>query len=1392
MKFVFKLFFVNYYVMLLRRFFITGILIYTGTFAIAQQDSKQYQFRRIDIGKGLSHNQVNTILKDSRGFMWFGTMSGLNRYDGNNFKIFKHNSKDSSSIDDDYITRIGELPGYKLLVETHNGRNIYDPLKEKFDRHTQAFFKGLSLPDTSILQVITTRQGDFYLLFALKGLYKYNSASKQSVRINAAGKSDITAISQNSKGDLWLICRDGVLEKLDVASNRIVYRTRAVAEYMHGELLDYAVLADSDDELWIYTLANPMGVLHFKPAVNQVVPFNKEAVKFKLNTNLVMGMLQDNQGHIWVSTDHGGVNVINKKNYAIQYLLNNPDDNASLSQNSIIASYKDDQGILWIGTYKKGIDYFHESIIKFPLYRHQPSNPNSLSYDDVNRFAEDAKGNIWIGSNGGGLIYFDRAAGTFTTHRHQPGNTNSLINDVIVSLCLDKKGKLWIGTYFGGLDCYDGKTFTHYQHNPADNTTIADNRIWEIYEDRDSTLWIGTLAGGLDRFDRDKNIFYHYTASQPNAVRANYIAAIAQNRAGDLWVGTNRGCDVLEKTSGRFVHYTYDAANAASLSNWNVFTICMDSRDRHWIGTGEGLNLFNRNTQRFQHFTIEEGLPDNTILNVLEDNKHTLWVSTPKGISNVLITDSVNGQVKISCKNYDETDGLQGIEFNENAALKTSRGELIFGGPNGFNIFQPQNISSVKQVPKIVFTDFQLFNKSIFPDEEINGTVLLPQSITETRSVTLNYDENVIAIEFAALNYANAEKNKYACKLEGFKNEWLITDGKSRKATYTNLDPGEYIFHVRTANDDGTWNNNDIQLRILIRPPFWQSPLAYVLYFLVIVASLYIGRLIIIRKTREKFALEQERLEAQRMHELDLMKIKFFTNVSHEFRTPLSLIISPAEKLIKESVAPNDKKQFQLIIRNARRLLNLVNQLLDFRKLEEQELKLNTNSGDMISFIKEIAYSFSDIAENKQIAFSFVSAENRLFTTFDQDKLERILFNLLSNAFKFTPVEGFVKVVVESGNRVGERTIQIKVLDNGIGIPADKQEKIFERFFQNEIPSTMVNQGSGIGLAITKEFVRLHGGTITVESEVDKGSCFTVTLPVMPIPMETIEILKPETEQVPEAERVTENLLTTNAAEKNGPFRKKTLLLVEDNEDFRFYIKDNLKTYYTIIEAANGKTGWQKTLAEHPDLVVCDISMPEMSGIELCKKIKNDDRTSFIPVILLTALTGEEQQLAGLQTGASDYVTKPFNFEILLSKIRNLLLQQESFKKVYQKQVHAHPSEVKGESADEKFIQQALAVIEKNISNADFSVEEMSREMFMSRVALYKKLFNLTGKTPIEFIRSIRLQRAAQLLRKREMTVAEVAYEVGFNNPKYFSKYFKMEYNVLPSAYTGENESSNN
>ncbi len=1347
--------------------------------------SSSYRFSQLDVSAGLSHNQVNCIYKDQTGFMWFGTMSGLNRYDGYTFKIFKHNLNDSLSLNDDYIIKIFEGPQNKMVVQTRSGLNIYDPVTAKFIS-TNAYLNLWNLPQ-NITNIVKAGENYFFVSTGTS-LYKLDKNNRLSEikhvmlnpsSIDAAG---ITDIKKDSKNNLVLIHENGVLEKLDGDANKVIYRT-IVEPSLNKEALVYSLFVDKDDDVWLFVPPKNFGVIYCDTKLNKAKRINKESGF--LNNDIITTIIQDDKGLMWIGTDHGGINILNKHQSNVSYITNKEDDIKTVAENSIYTLFEDDNGIIWVGTFKKGISFYTDNIARFPLYRHKPSDKNSLPYEDVNRFLEDAKGNIWIGTNGGGLIYFDRKENKFTSYRHDPANSNSISNDIIVSLYIDHEGKLWIGSYYGGLDCFDGNRFIHYKHNNRDAQSLADDRVWEIFEDADNTLWIGTLGGGLDLFNRKKNVFYHHTtASAANPLQSDYISAFETDKNGNLWIGTAYGIDVMDIKTRQIIHYNTGENN---LSNYNVNAVFRDRDNNMWIGTREGLNVFDASTKKFQSFRTENGLPDNTVWTIVQDKQGYLWVSTSKGLSKIKAVKSSSG-FTISCNNYDESDGLQSRVFNDNAGYRTSKGELIFGGASGFNLFDPSAIGVDKQLPKLVFTDLQIFNKTIEAGDKINNHQILAQSLSSAKELKLRYNENVFSIEFAALNYENTSKIKYAYKLEGFNDQWLTTDSKNRKATYTNLDPGEYIFHVKACNADGVWNEEGIALKIVVLPPFWRTNIAYIIYALIIIAVLFFARRRTIQRAHARFALAQERKEAQRLHELDIMKIKFFTNVSHEFRTPLSLILTPLDKMIKRAKSEDEKKQFELIHRNGRRLLNLVNQLMDFRKMEVQELHLYVSKGDVVKFIKEVSYSFNDIAENKNIHFNYQSDCENLYTSFDHDKLERILFNLLSNAFKFTPEHGNISVEVSVEKNNSDASVEIRVRDTGIGIKQDKLDKIFDRFFQSEIPGTLLNKGSGIGLAITKEFVKMHNGSIKVESETEKGSCFTIALPFkIEDASETQKPLDIETEEASEREVEQPLLLSGVESLKHAKDSKKqTILLVEDNEDFRFYLKDNLREFYNILEAENGKTGWQKTLSEHPDLIVSDISMPVMDGIDLCKKIKKDVRTKQIPVILLTALTGEEQLLKGLETGASDYMTKPFNFEVMLSRIKNILSQQQSLKKTFAKQVDAKASDIPTDSPNEKFIQQALQIVEKNISNPGFSVEELSRELCMSRVAVYKRIFALTEKAPIEFIRSVRLERAAQLLGITQMTIAEVAYEVGFNNPKYFTKYFKAAYGILPSVYIAE------
>jgi len=1358
--------------------FLFGIVLLSLPFYAFTQ-SGTYNFAKLDVYNGLSHNQVNTIIKDSKGFMWFGTLSGLNRYDGYSCKIFRQNLSDSTSLLDNNILSLYELPFGKMWVATQGGACIYDPVTEKFDANYINYLHSLGFPSGTILKIVKGNNGRYWFLYDNRNLYLYSVADKKarpfSQQDSAQAPEIITSVKETADGKLWVIYQSGFLQLYDIDANKIIFSSIALQQqYKVNNNNNLYIDSDGDLWVWVYTY----GVYMFNPRNNTAKVFKENTSPSRLNSSLVAQIVQDENGLIWVATDHGGITLIDKKNgFKTSYLVNNPTDPKSLSQNSITAMYKDDNGIVWLGTFKQGVNYLNSSIVQFPHFHHQESNSKSLQYDDVNRFAEDKSGNIWIGTNGGGLIYFDRRNNSFKQYLYDPNNKNSLSNDVIVSLWIDHEGILWIGTYFGGLNRFDGKDFTRYEHQANDSLSLADNNVWEIFEDREQNLWIGTLGGGLDLLDRKKGQFIHKQNKQgiQNQLPSNYISAILQDSKGNLWVGTVGGIAVFEKNKTTPVFYQ-QTNNKNSLSNNNVICIAEDSRGRIWVGTREGLNLFNEETKEFQVFTTTNGLPDNLVLNILEDQFQNLWLSTPNGLCNVVPTQSQKG-VTVTVITYDETNNLQSREFNDNAALKTRAGELIFGGPSGFNIIYPDKIQKPAYHPNIIFTGLQILNKDIGPGEMVNNRVILSKSLSQLDQIDLKYKENVFSIEFASLDFGYNARDKYAYMMQGFNAEWLYADGNHRRVTYTNLDPGHYVFKVKVLKGDGSWSEIK-SLQINIQPPFWRTPLANIIYFLLIAGLLLLARRITVDRVHMRFEVFQKRREAERAHSLEQLKTKFFTNVSHEFRTPLSLIISPLDKIIKLATDEEQKKQLNLVQRNAKRLLNLVNQLLDFRKMEVQEIKLHPSIGDIIRFSKDISDSFMDIAEKKGIQLSFSSNIENLEIYFDKDKIEKILFNLLSNAFKYTHDNGRVSIALTYNapdSNEDDGTLAIEVKDTGIGIPADKYEKIFERFFQTDVPDSMVNQGTGIGLAITKEFVRLHNGIISVKSEPEKGSCFTVLLPAKKIYESSA---RPINYSVPleEAEQIM-------MEEGRKGDKKKTLLVVEDNEDIRFYLKDNLKGQYHVEEATNGKEGWEKVKHLNPDLVVSDIMMPLMDGIELARKIKTETLTAHIPIILLTAMGNEEKQLEGYNVGVNDYITKPFTFEILASRIRNLLAQQKLLQKRFQKQIEVNPGEVTITPVDEKFLKQALEVVEKHMDNPEFSVEDFSRDMFMNRVTLYRKILSITGKTPIEFIRSIRLKRAAQLLEKSGMSVSEIAYEVGFNNPKNFTKLFKEEFKVLPSQY---------
>ena len=1338
----------------------------------SQHSTDDYQFHSLEVDLGLSNSNVLSIIKDSDGFMWFGTANGLNRFDGTHMKTFYSDDRDSTALSNSYISRIYAGPEQKLWVKNVNGVfEVYQPEKEIFDRDISRYTEKYGLKNNDIHKLY--QDGNLYWFIHRSGGVSVYDEEKKETRLLGKGHTDgrlssdrVASVAKNSLGEYWVVHQNGVVDILNGNDWSIFETLQIDLDLNPSKDYDFEIFIDSEQDAWIYSPEFAFGLIHIDRKRSHISYINEDSQPLRLNNALVKGLIEHRKGQIWACTDHGGINVIHKKQGAVEYVMHDPEQSRSLAHNAIYSLYKDSDDIIWIGTYKKGVNYYHPGLMSFSHIRKGYSAGTTLPYNDVNVFIEDSLGNLFIGTNGDGLYYHDRHKGTYRRFAHDPEDRGSISGNVIVDLAMDQDGVLWVGTYLNGLSRFDGEKFTRYMPESDNPNSLSDVNVWKIYVDRINRVWVGTLRGGLNLWDREEDRFVRFPVTQePFPLNNQYISSFAEDLDGNLWVAGGYGIDVINVEKG--YHRYHTTAQDAGLAGNNVTELLLDSKGWMWITTSQGLSYYDPKEEQFYSFSTAEGLPTSNLVSILEDDDQNFWLSTQSGLSYAMV-DRSRQPFRLNFRNFDERDGLQGALFNKNAAYRTAGGEFIFGGPNGYNQFRSENFSFELDEPEVVFTGFQLFNQAVGIDETVNGRVILDKALTYTPELTLKYYEDVFSIDFAALNFIHLEKNKFRYKLEGFNQEWIPLSEPPFRATYTNLDPGTYRLVVQAANHEGHWGEKQYSRTIVIQPPFWQTPLAYIIYCVLAVLVVFYYRKQLIAKERARFRRIEEQREARRIQELDKMKTRFFTNISHEFRTPLTLILTPIERLLRENDNTEQLRQYLTIQRNGKRLLQLVNQLLDIKNIEKGGLSFNPSEGDIISFIEDRVNAFMDLSEKKRIVFSFHSSISSFQTQFDEDKLEKILFNLLSNAFKFTPEEGEIMVQV-AWEEVEEHfgSLFIRIIDSGIGIQEQDLPRIFERYYTSDHQGKVANQGSGIGLSLALEFAKLHRGEIEVVSEQGMGTefCVRLDLPVM--------------SDSPLKGTIEDDRFDVRKNNTNKPL----ILLVEDHEEFRNYLAECLSDEYQVVTAENGKAGLEKVMVSLPDLIITDMMMPQMDGVALCQAMKNDIRTSHIPIIILTARNSEEKHLEGLESGCNLYLTKPFNLDILLSSIRNLLQERERLQLFYRKKISVHASEQKIESLDDQLIQKAIQLVEDNLEDPDFSVEQMSRELGMSRVHLYKKLSSLTGKSPVEFIRLIRIQRAAQLLGTSQLTVSEIAYKVGYNNAKYFSKHFKLEYGVLPSVY---------
>lgn len=1347
--------------------------------AVAQRDLNFTAFTTKD---GLSANTVSVIWKDRMGLMWIGTSDGLNKFDGTNFTIYRHDAQDSTSIPANEILSICEDHLGRMWVGTGGGGLAY------YDRRHNSFVSRRAGADWPNLRDISARaicedHMNNLWIGSYGTLRKIDFRTNKILKIPLGKIPDsfvVLSLFEDSKQRMWAGTNNGVYV-FDLKSGKTSLLSHSDANPASiSDNVIKSVTEDAKGNMWFGTTRG----------LNLLMPDGKSFRSFRHADNDPESLSSDDiyviepagDNKLWLGTEEG-LNIFDLSGYTSFKIGPDIRKIFSLANKSVKSIYIDKSGIFWLGTYQGGLNKYDRNLPLFNLKRSNALDPKGLASPLVTSFAEYKNDLVFVGTDGGGVNLFDQKTGLFTHY-----GEGSLAGHLsVLALKLDRRGSLWVGTFHKGLFQLDPITgrFRKISTGTGDNE-INNKDIRCIEEDSRGRIWVGTLGGGVNLYNPETGVFIKYIKNARHKGEIplslnGYISTISENKDGEVWVGSlGTGIAVFNHDLGKFKIYNRSNSN---LTNDGVLCTFHDRAGNTWVGTnGGGLSLFNKKDSKFITYTDREGLSSGIVHKILQDENGVLWLSTDQGIYSF---DPVSKKFK----NFTTHNGVQNSPFISGSGMHSTRGELFFGGQDGFNYFDPKLLPNNQAIPKVLLTELKVSNNIVYPGE----TSSLREDISIAKNIRLAYGQN-FSISYVALNYTTPQQNKYCYKLIGFDKEWNFV-GNSKTAYYTNIDPGNYTFQVRASNNDGTWNDQVSTIHIEVQPPLWRTIYAYIAYVLIVLCLLFYIRRRGIQKIKTKFALEQEkekarqlieqeRRESEKLHELDMLKIKFITNLSHEFRTPISLILAPADKLLSAPIDPAVSGQVHVMRRNARRLLNLVNQLLDFRKMEERELKLNLVPGDIIAFIKEAADSFRDLSERKKIGFRLNAEPGHLLAAFDHDKIERIIFNLLSNAFKFTREGGTVALNISCGESkvAGEKcSLRLEFIDNGSGIPAEVQQKIFERFYQYENAVSILNQGSGIGLSITREFVELHGGTIAVTSTPGKGSMFTVNLPVTALPVLDLPQI-PGMDEDPEENKESEATVFEYEA-AGASAQVPAVLLVEDNEEMRYYLKDNLKAHYQVVEAANGREGWQKALSCHPQLIVSDISMPEMSGIELSKKIKADKRTAHIPVILLTAITGEEEQLKGLKTGANDYLTKPFNFEILNAKIKNLLMLNRTLKDTYSKQIHVCGNDVEIESGDAKLLNNIVRYIEDKLNDPELSVEELSRHVGMSRGSLYTKLLELTGLTPLEYIRSVKLDKAVMLLEKSDYNVAQIAYMTGFGTPSWFSNKFKAKYNMLPSEY---------
>ena len=1362
----------------------TWLLIILLAMQCSWSVATEYEFRSLTISNGLAGSHVNCIYKDKSGFIWMGTDAGLSRFDGFRFKNFYCSSADKTSLLNNQVTEIlGDGQG-KLWIQTVGGYCIYDPATECFDRQMPEWMSrkcGLKkFPD----QIYIDSHHNFWMAVKEVGCFYYD-VSKDKVTLFQFGKGkkqipygEINCFAERGQS-LVATYNDGTLMRLDAARHKVVWINRSLPK-TNGIFQYYRTFIDHQYNYWVSN--NSHTAIYSSRAHRWFLGpkdfFSHEGIQAPTHDFLVRNIKEDHQGNLWMGTEHDGLYKVNLSKHTLEHVVKKAGQPNTLPDNTIEYIYLEKTGAAWIGTYKNGVAYYSPSL---SLY-------STISLGDICTLVQDSDGSYWCGTNETGILHYNPSTGQHMTYGK---SLTHLLSDVVVSSLKASDGSLWFGSFNGGLAHYTKGTFTAYESR---RNGLVNNCVWALAEDHLGRIIIGTLGSGIQIFTPSTHRFISINTTN-SALPSDYIASICIDKKGRIVIGHSQGVSFLAPKTYKVTNFvkTHKGERFASPM---VSQLMEDSRGLLWNANMSGVDAYDPIADKIYHLYSSPKMA----CAITEDIHGVMWIT----LSHSMVRVKVNGKPgkrQFFMTDYDELDGLQQRSFNYRSIMCDKAGNIIAGGQDGISILPMSKTSKIVPHAKAIFSSIVLFDHPLCVGENYNGRVVLEHSVNESHELRLKYSENAFSVLLASDHVVVPQKSRFLYRLKGFNDDhWLMTVESQPSITYTNLSPGKYTLQVKVVNRDGSVNSDVSEMRIIIEPPLWLSTWAIVGYILLIAGIFWLLWYFLVYRKMEEIKVQQKLNEAERNHKMDEMKLSFLTDISHELRTPLALVISPVKSMLATETDAEKQNHLKLVYRNANRLLALVNQTLDLRKIESHKAEMNYGVDDIVRFVSEVCQSFENLGQ-KQIALTFHSDVEHLNMPFDADKMEKIVSNLLSNAFKFTPSGGKVDVSLQviSGtvraddtNDIPVQLVEIEVADNGCGISDADKAHVFDRFFQAHNHGNKPMGGSGIGLNLVKEFALMHGGKVSVADNPTGGTIFTVQIPVT-----KSDAFAPVSSQQPadavnmpsKADKLgaePQQLSELNAKLKQGEYE---VLIVDDSEDFLTFVAEMLSSTYKVQTATNGREALKKIAHHKPDIILSDVMMPEMDGNELCKAVRENPKTERIPFVMLTARLSTDAKIEGMANGADDYITKPFNFDLLNLRIYNLIKWRNATPVGEKVQPQIKQMEVT--SVDEQLVQDATDFVEENLDNTTLSVEMMSDKLGMSRVNLYKRMLSITGNTPSEFIRTIRLRHAAALLREGKFNVSEVAYKVGFNNPRYFSKYFAEEYGMIPSQYKKTNETNN-